>query len=232
MLADTHAHLDARAFKDDRDEVISRAWAAGLGAIVTVGSDVDSSALAIRLAHDHARVKVVAIGEVGLDFHYSLSSPVLQRQMFSAQLELASRLGRPVVVHDREAHEDTLCILRDWAGKHEHRGLRGVLHCFSGDAAIADMVMALGFCVSFGGPVTFTNARRLQGLVRELPLDHILLETDCPYLAPHPHRGKRNEPANVRLVAGMIAELKGMTIDVVAATTTANAARLFGFVVS
>jgi len=289
MLADTHAHLDARAFDDDRDDVIARAWAAGLGAIVSVGADVASSRQAAALARDHSSVyaaagihpheassaapnaladleclcqetRVVAIGEVGLDFHYNFSPPQVQRQVFIAQLELAGRLGRPVIVHDREAHEDTLAILRDWVGGHGrdlaappdsgslsdlptsshsgpavrcgHEGLRGVLHCFSGDAPMAEEVMALGFCLSFGGPVTFQNARRLQGLVRQLPLERILLETDCPYLAPHPHRGKRNEPAYVGLVAASIAELKGIAIEEVAATTTSNAARLFGLAVS
>jgi TatD DNase family protein len=289
MLADTHAHLDARAFKDDCEDVISRAWAAGLAAIMTVGADVNSSRQAVALARHHPGVyaavgihpheasaagphaladlerlsqeaKVVAIGEVGLDFHYSFSPPQVQQQLFMDQLELAGRLGRPVVVHDREAHTDTLGILRDWVGGLEHQCIsppdtrnigdpvrsiqsdpvtpgeranpRGVLHCFSGDAAMAEEVMALGFCLSFGGPVTFQNAQRLQDLVRQLPLERILLETDCPYLAPHPHRGKRNEPAYVRLVAARIAELKGMTIEEVATTTTLNAARLFGFAAS
>jgi len=288
MLADTHAHLDARAFKDDRDDVIARAWSAGLGAILTVGADVDSSRQAVRLARDHARIyaavgihphaassagpnaladlellsheaKVVAIGEIGLDYHYSFSPPQVQRQLFIAQLELASRIGRPVMVHDREAHADTLGILRDWVGRHERQRTatpetgsvsdlprpmesnpaapdedgnpRGALHCFSGDAAMAQEVMALGCFLSFGGTITFQNARRLQDLVRQLPLERILLETDCPYLAPHPHRGKRNEPAYVNLVAARIAELKGATVEEVAATTTANAQRLFGFAV-
>jgi len=166
---------------------------------------------------------VVAIGEIGLDFHYNFSPPDVQRKTFIAQLALARRLGKVVVVHDREAHAETLSILSK-----EAQGLLGVLHCFSGDAEMAAQVLQMGWFLSFGGPVTFPNARHLQHLVRELPLECILLETDCPYLAPHPQRGKRNEPAYMTHVANQIAQLKDLPVERVAEATTENARRLFG----
>ncbi len=257
MLVDTHAHLDAHAFGADRNEVIERAWTAGLGAIISVGGDIKSSREVIALAQAHPGVyatvgihpheashaelnallelehlagdrDVVAIGEIGLDFHYDFSPPAVQEKCFVAQLELARRVNKPVVIHDREAHAKTLAILRDWLGTTPGRAVPGVLHCFSGDREMAEQAMQMGFYLSFGGPITFRNARRLQELVRALPLERILVETDCPYLAPHPHRGKRNEPAYVRLVALQLAALKGLSLEEVASVTTANAQRLFG----
>ena len=256
MLVDTHAHLDAHAFDADREEVIARAWAAGLGAIITVGADVDSSRQAIALAQAHPDVYaavgihpheasnagpnalaelerlaceglVLAIGEIGLDLHYNFSPPAIQRERFAAQLELARRVNKPVVIHDREAHAETLAILRDWLSTGPQQGSPGVLHCFSGDRKMAEQVIEMGFYLSFGGTITFQNARGLQELVRDLPLERILLETDCPYLAPHPRRGQRNEPAHVRLVALQLAALKGLSLERVAEVTTANAQRLF-----
>jgi TatD DNase family protein len=252
MLVDTHAHLDSGRFKLDREEVISRSLAAGVHAIVTVGADLASSRQAVALAqrypcvyaavgihpHGAARVEhddlaelarlsehqaVVAIGEMGLDFFRNLSPPDIQREVFAAQLELARQVDKPVIVHDREAHNETMSILRDKA-----QGLRGVLHCFSGDWDMAMQAKELGFCISLAGPATFYNARGLQQLVRKLPLDNMLIETDCPYLAPHPYRGRRNEPAYVRLVADKIAALKETPFERVAEVTTANASRLFG----
>lgn len=252
ILVDTHAHLDSPRFGGDLIEVISRAFEAGVGMIVTVGGDLHSSLAAVEIAQQHPSVcaavgvhpheadhvnqadlvdlarlgehaAVVAIGEIGLDFYRNLSPPEKQREVFVAQLELARELGKPVVVHDREAHIETMSILRDKA-----QGLKGVLHCFSGDRSMAEQAREMGFYVSFAGPVTFENARTLQRLVRELPLDCMLIETDCPYLAPHPHRGRRNEPAYVRLVAAKVAELKGVPLQLVAEVTTANATRLFG----
>jgi len=251
MLVDTHAHLDSARFKDDREEVISRSLAAGVHAIVTVGVDLDSSRQAVALAqqypcvyaavgihpHEAASVQhddlaelarlseqqaVVAIGEIGLDFYRMLSPADSQREIFVAQLELARQMDKPVIIHDREAHAETMSTLRDKA-----QGLAGALHCFSGDWDMAMQAIEMGFCISLAGPVTFHNARRLQELVRELPLDCMLIETDCPYLAPHPHRGQRNEPAYVRLVADKIAALKKAPLERVAEITTANASRLF-----
>jgi len=253
MLVDTHAHLDSADFKHDLQEVISRSSAAGVHAIVTVGSDLESSRQAVALAQQHPCIyaavgihpheaaqvgpdgltelvrlsehrAVVAIGEIGLDFYRHLSPADKQREVFVAQLELAQRINKPVIIHDRQAHTETMSILREKA-----QNLRGVLHCFSGDRDMATQAMQMGFYISFAGPVTFLNARRLQELVRELPLDHMLIETDCPYLAPHPHRGQRNEPAYVRLVAAKIAPLKAIPLERVAEVTTANAKQLFGF---
>nr|MBC7244157.1 TatD family hydrolase [Chloroflexota bacterium] len=251
MLVDTHAHLDSSEFTDDREQVISRSLAARVNAIVTVGTDLDSSRQAVMLAqqypsvfaaigihpHEAAQVqaddlvgllqlstyeKVVAIGEIGLDFYRNLSPADKQREIFIAQLELAQQVGKPVIIHDRQAHVETMSILRDKA-KHLH----GVLHCFSGDLTMALQAMKMGFYISLAGPVTFQNAHRLQALVRELPLECTLIETDCPYLAPHPYRGQRNEPAYVRFIAAKIAALKAIPVEHVAQITTENARRLF-----
>jgi len=252
MLVDTHAHLDAHQFDGDREEVIERSLATGVQTVITVGADMESSRAAVALARQHrclyatvgvhpheaAQVQkddlaelehlcadpaVVAVGEIGLDFYRNLSPPQVQKQVFLAQLDLARQLDKPVVVHDRDAHTETMSILQDRA-----REWRGVLHCFSGDRQMAMQAIQMGFYISFAGPVTFENARRLQELAREIPLEHILVETDCPYLSPHPHRGQRNEPAYVRLVAAKIAALKELPLERVAEATTANAQRLFG----
>jgi TatD DNase family protein len=252
ILVDTHAHLDSARFQDDLQDAISRAVAAGVQAIITVGSDIDSSHAAVTLAQQHPSVyatvgvhphdashvrpddltqlkrlcqhpKVVAIGETGLDFYRNLSPRARQREAFVAQLELARELNKPVVIHDRDAHAELLAILQRMA-----TGWRGVLHCFSGDYEMAKAVIEMGFYLSFAGPVTFHNAKRLQAMIPLLPLERLLIETDCPYLTPHPHRGQRNEPANVSLVAAKIAELKALPVKQVAEVTTANAKQLFG----
>jgi TatD DNase family protein len=251
ILVDTHAHLDSRSFSGDLGEVISRASAADVGSIVTVGTDLVSSRAAVALAEKHAEIfatvgihpheaahadhnalaelerfcmhpKVVAVGEIGLDFYRNLSPPDRQRQVFLEQLELAKEVDKPVVIHDRDAHEPVLAILKERGAR-----WRGVLHCFSGDYSMAMEAIGMGFYISIAGPVTFQNAQRLQILARELPLDRLLVETDCPYLAPHPHRGQRNEPAYVRLTAAKIAEVKGLSLASVAEATTANARQLF-----
>ncbi len=252
ILVDTHAHLDDARFEGELDDIISRALQAQVQAIITVGADLVSSRTAVALAeqyrqvyaavgihpHEAARVveddlkelarlsehpKVVAIGETGLDFYRNLSPRDSQQDVFVAQLRLALDKGKPVVIHDRDAHAETLATVKrlaqDW---------RGVLHCFSGDYEMANEALELGFDLSFAGPVTFQNARRLQALVPRLPLERLLIETDCPWLAPHPHRGKRNEPAYVRLVAAKFAELHDVPLEHVAAITTANAEQLFG----
>lgn len=254
-LVDTHAHLDDAAFADDREAVLARAMDAGVEQLVTVGADIATSRAAIALAARHANLwatvgvhphdaktvdaaalgelermarsaKVVAIGEIGLDFYRDLSPREAQRSAFAAQLDLARRLQLPVVIHDRDAHEEVLAHLRAWVATTP--GARGVLHCFSGDEAMARAAIDLGFYVSLAGPVTFAKAPRLHHLASALPLERLLLETDCPYLAPEPFRGKRNEPANVRLIAERVAALRGTTLAEVARATTANAKRLFG----
>ncbi len=265
-LIDTHAHLDFQNFDADRTAVIERARAAGVMAIVNVGADLASSRRAVKLAeqyeavyaavgmhpHDAKRLdgaalaelrslaqhpKVVAIGEIGLDFYRDLSPREMQRRAFQAQLAWAAKLGKPVIIHDRDAHGEIIEVLTGWAAGLRNSpltgtsdgsaGRLGVLHTFSGDLAMAERAIELGFYVSVSGPVTYKNARQLPDIVRALPLDRVLVETDCPFLAPHPHRGKRNEPAYVRLVAERIAELRGIPFDDLARATTANAQRLF-----
>jgi TatD DNase family protein len=253
-LIDTHTHLDFPEFDGDREYVIERAATAGVGAMVNVGTDLDSSRAAVALAeaypqiyaavgvHPHdakamttevldelralaSRPKVVAIGEIGLDFYRDLSPREKQRQAFEQQLALASEVGKPVIIHDREAHKEVMTILRRWAEGCQQS--IGVLHCFSGDLAMAKEAIKMGFYISIAGPVTFPNARRLRELVRQLPLEKLLVETDCPYLTPHPHRGKRNEPAYVKLVAQEAAHIKGLTLEEVARVTSDNARALF-----
>ena len=258
-LVDTHAHLDFSQFDADRSAVIERAKAAGVAAILNVGADLPSSRQAVALAEQHDCIyaavgvhphdarkldgaalaelrelarhpKVVAVGEIGLDFYRDLSPRNVQRRAFQAQLAWAAKLGKPVVIHDRDAHDEVMDILADWAIALKNSpldGRLGVLHTFSGDRTMAERAIDLGFSISISGPVTYQNARQLPGIVQMLPLARLLVETDCPFLAPHPHRGKRNEPAYVRLVAERIAALRNIPFDDLAEATTANARRLF-----
>ena len=258
MLIDTHAHLDFRQFDDDRNAVLDRAWQAGLIAVITIGIDLKTSRAAVALAEAHERVfatvgfhphdaktaddaalvelrdlarhsRVVAIGEMGLDFYRDRSPRDVQRRVFRRQLQIAAELGKPVVVHDREAHADTLEILQQWIAESQttFSEYRGVLHCFSGNLALAQAVIELGFFIGVDGPITYRNARKLPDIVKALPLDRLLVETDAPFLTPHPHRGQRNEPAYVRLVAEKIADTKNLPLEEVAQATTANAKALF-----
>lgn len=258
MLIDTHVHLDFYQFDRDRDAVLARAWQAGVVAIVTIGTNLETSQAAVALTEAHERVfatvgfhphdaktaddaalaelqdlahhpKVVAIGEIGLDFYRDHSPRDVQRRVFSQQLQIAAELGKPVVIHSREAHTDTIDILHRWATQcpapaSQHRG---VLHCFSGNLAMAQAAIKLGFFLGVDGPVTYRNARQLSAIVKDLPLNRLLIETDAPFLAPHPHRGKRNEPAYVQLVAEKIADLKNLPLQEIAQVTTANAQALF-----
>ena len=258
-LIDTHAHLDFSKYDADRPAVIGRARAAGVAAMVNVGTDLVSSRRAVDLAeeyeavyaavglHPHGakaldgatlgelrelaqRPKVVAVGEIGLDYYRNLSPRDAQRRAFQAQLAWAAKLGKPVIIHDRDAHDEILQALSKWAAGLENStltGRLGVLHTFSGDLEMAQKAIDLGFYISISGPVTYRNARQLPEIVRALPLDRLLVETDCPFLAPEPYRGKRNEPAYTRLVAERIAKLKGIPFDDLARATTANARRLF-----
>jgi len=253
-LIDTHTHLDFPQFDGDRERVIERALAAGVRAMINVGADLASSQAALALAevypqihaavgvhpHDAKTVtkqvlgelralashpRVVAVGEIGLDFYRDLSPRDKQRQVFEQQLALAREVGKPVIIHDREAHKEVMAILRQWFKSSPE--LPGVLHCFSGDLTMAQEAIKIGFYISVAGPVTFENARRLRELVRQLPLEKLLIETDCPYLTPHPYRGKRNEPAYVKLVAQEIARLKEVSVEKVARITSDNAQALF-----
>jgi TatD DNase family protein len=254
-LIDSHCHLDDEQFADGLDAVIACAKDAGVAAIISAGTDVASSRAALRIAERYESVyavvgihphraetfnadtlksirdlaqhrKVVGIGEIGLDFHYADGAPhEAQEKNFIAHLDLAEELGKPVVIHDRDAHDAVMKILRYRRGK-----LRGILHCFSGDLAMAERAIELGYLISFAGNVTFHSARQLQEIARTLPLDKIVIETDAPYLAPAPHRGKRNEPANVARVADKIAEIKNVSLAAIQETTTHNAEILLGLV--
>jgi len=259
-LIDTHVHLDSRQFDTDRQAVIDRARAAGVEGVINAGGDLNSSRRAVALAAEQEMVyaavgihphnakeldgaalaalrelaqqpKVVAVGEIGLDFYRDLSPRSVQRRAFQAQLAWAARLGKPVIIHDRDAHDEVMGMLANWATGLKNsplNGRLGVLHTFSGDMAMAEQAIDLGFYISISGPVTYKNACQLADIVRALPLSRLLVETDCPFLAPHPHRGRRNEPAYVRLVAERIATLRGTPFDGLVGATTANAKRLFG----
>ena len=230
--------------------------------MVDVGTDLASSHTAVALAESYPQIyaavgvhphdaktltgdvleelralalhpQVVAIGEIGLDFYRDLSPRDKQRHAFKQQLALAAEIGKPVIIHDRDAHSEVMAILRRWACPERSRRVEGnqkpvgVLHCFSGDLAMAQEAIELGFYISIAGPVTFKNARRLRELVRQLPLEKLLVETDCPYLSPHPCRGKRNEPAYVKLVAQEVARIKKVSLEAVAHITSDNAQALF-----
>lgn len=256
MFIDTHTHLDDPRFELDREAVLSRAQEAGVERLVTIGCDLTTSQAAVALAerypfvyaavgvHPHEakqigddwysqfrrlarHPKVVAYGEIGLDYHYNHSPPHLQRARFREQIGLARELGLPLVIHTREAQEDTLTILKEEKASE----VGGVFHCFTGEARLAKAALDLGFFLSFAGVITFQNAAALRDLVKTVPMDRILIETDCPYLTPVPHRGKRNEPAYVRLVAEKLAELKSvgepMRVEEIGRITLDNARRLF-----
>ncbi len=253
MLIDTHCHLQDKRFAGDLEAVLDRAQEAGVAYVLVVGSDLATSREACELAqkypqlfaivgvHPHdskdadratfdeirklaAQERVVALGEMGLDYHYDFSPRKIQQRVFRYQIGLARELGLPIVIHDREAHADTMAILKE--EKAEEVG--GVLHCYSGSWEMARECIKMGFYISIAGPVTFANAKKLVQVVENLPLEHLLVETDAPYLTPVPHRGKRNEPAYVRHVAEAIARIKGIAVEEVEEQTTANAIKLFG----
>jgi TatD DNase family protein len=255
MLIDSHAHLDFAEYGEDLDATIARARAAGLVHVVVVGQWREGSRMAgardaLALAerdrsffsatagiHPHnagqateedfadlealcARPSVVAVGECGLDFHYDRSPRDVQRQVFVRQLRLAKRLGKPIVVHTREADLETADILKAELGEGG-----GVIHCFTSDWTAAQRYLALGMSLSFSGVLTFKNAEAVRDAARRAPIDRILVETDCPFLAPIPHRGKRNEPAWVAVTAARLAELRGLSLEELSQQTTGNARR-------
>lgn len=250
-LIDTHTHLHCEHFNEDRETVIQRANEAGVACMIEIGYDVPSSQAAIALAEQYPQVfaivglqpnhaheaspdwleqirtlathpKVVAIGEIGLDYYRDYAPRDLQAKVFVQQLQLANELGMPVVIHCREAREDTIATLRQHT---PHK--RGIMHSFSGDWAFAEACLEIAFLLSFSGPVTFAKAHDLHDVARRVPIDSLLTETDSPYLTPHPFRGKRNEPARVRLVAERIATLRDMPLEDVAHAVWTNAARIF-----
>jgi TatD DNase family protein len=253
MLIDTHTHLDDARYNDDRDAVITRAREVGIDAFLTIGCDLATSQSAIALAKQYPFVyasigvhphevrhiqddwydefrrlaknkRIVAYGEIGLDYHYNHSSPKEQRERFREQIQLARELRLPVIIHTREAQEDTIAILKEERASE----VGGVFHCFSGDGWLAKEALDMGFYLSFSGILTFQNAGALREIAKNTPLDRVLIETDCPYLTPVPYRGKRNEPAYVSQVAKQLAVLHPeLSLDDVQRTTTVNAKRLF-----
>ena len=250
-LFDTHAHINDHRFHDDRDEVIRRAQEAGVELILNAGACMESSACSIELAerypsvyaavgvhpHDAKDVReddyrqladwqqlprVVAVGEIGLDYYYDHSPRDVQKEVFIRQLDLARQLHKPVIIHDRDAHGDIMEIM-----KREGKGLNGVFHCFSGSLEMMREVVKMGLYVSFAGPVTLKTAVNLKEVAAAVPLEKILVETDCPYLTPNPYRGRRNEPAYVRYVAEEVARLRGLETDALAEIALENGRRLF-----
>ncbi len=256
MLIDSHAHLDDARYDGDRDAVIARAREAGVEIFITIGCDLATSRSAVALAerypfvyatvgvHPHEvkhigddwyeelrrlaqHSKVVGYGEIGLDYHYNYSPPKLQRERFREQVGIAKDLGLPLSIHSREAQEDTIAILRE-----EKAGtVGGVFHCFTGDAWLAKDALDLGFYLSFSGVLTFQNATMLRDIAKTVPTNRLLVETDCPYLTPAPHRGKRNEPSFVTLVAEKLAEVRAeseaLDVEQVGRITADNTRRLF-----
>lgn len=255
VLFDTHAHLAHEDFAGDLPEVLVRARAAGVRFILNAGWDLSSSEAAAATArpdqglfaavgvHAHhaaeappdyldrlrelaRRPGVVALGEIGLDYHYDFSPRHVQQHLFAEQLALAGELGLPVLIHDREAHADTLTALTAQARQRSSGRIEGVMHCYSGSREMAPDVLELGLHLGLGGPLTFANARRAVEVAEWAPLEALVIETDCPYLAPVPYRGRRNEPAHVVRVAEALAAARGVTLAKVAAATTANAFRM------
>ena len=248
-IFDTHAHYDDEAFDDDRESLILSLKDRGVVGIVSCGCDIASTVANQNLSHSFddfyfaagfhpenledfsvedleklepffADEKCVAVGEIGLDYHWMNSTKEKQRELFVAQIELAKAKGLPVIVHDREAHGDTLDILK--ATKPS-----GVLHCFSGSVEMAREVIKLGMFLGFNGVATFKNARKIPEVIKEIPLDRIVLETDCPYLAPEPHRGKRNDSSFIPFIAQRIGEILGISAQEVLEVTNKNARALY-----
>ena len=253
-LVDSHAHLDSRPYTDDLDAVIERASDNGVGHILTVGCDLESSRASVDLAlrypniyasvgihpHDADTVnvdvideltrmietvtKVVAVGETGLDFYRDRSPRDQQKNSFRRHIQLAKDTGKPLIIHDRDAHDEVIQIMQEEKASE----IGGVLHCFSGDLSMARKCVDMGFYISFAGPLTYPKNDALRNIAQNLPIDVMLVETDCPYLSPQNWRGKRCEPAYVRATAEKLAEVKGLTLEDVARITSLNAWRLFG----
>jgi TatD DNase family protein len=253
MLVDSHAHLDDPRFEEDRDAVLERARQVGVKTILNIGngSGPDDMACGLELAesydwiyttvgihpHDASRAeqshftlmkdllgrpRVLAVGETGLDYYYEYSDRKTQQAVFRWQLQLARTSNSPVIIHTRDADEDTIQILR------EEKPSRGVVHCFTGGKALAECALDLGLMISFSGIITFKQSEHIQAIAALVPEDRLLVETDCPYLAPVPHRGHRNEPAFVRATAEKLADLRGAKVEDLGAQTSRNFEALFG----
>jgi TatD DNase family protein len=252
MLFDTHAHLNAEQYNEDLEEVIARAQDEGVATMVVVGFDRPTIQRAIKLADQYdfiyasvgwhpvdaidmteedlrwieklaSHPKVVALGEMGLDYYWDKSPKDIQQEVFRKQIRLAKKVKLPIIIHNREATSDIIEILKE-EGAEE---VGGIMHCFSGSPEVAKECVKMNFYISLGGPVTFKNAKKPKEVAAEIPLEKLLIETDCPYLTPHPFRGKRNEPSYVKLVAEEIAHIKGVTLEEIAEATTKNAKKLF-----
>ena len=252
MLFDTHAHLDDRAFHEDREALITGLPEKGVGLVMNPGCSLESSrhvvALAEKYDHVYAAVgshpdvasevnaavleeyrklcklsaKVKAIGEIGIDYHYEDIPREIQLHAFRLQMELAQELGLPVIVHEREAHEDGMAVVREFPD------VTGVFHCYSGSAEMARQLVDRGWYIGFTGVLTFKNARKAIETAASIPLDRIVLETDCPYMAPEPFRGKRNDPGYLYRMAEKLAEIRGLSLEEIQTITTENGKRLYG----
>lgn len=249
MLFDTHAHLDDEKFDEDREGLIGILKAMGVTNVTNVGASMKSSMNSINLAekydfiyatvgvHPHYakdmtdddliqlakwtnHKKVVAIGEIGLDYYYNHSPKEVQQEWFRRQLELAERLDIPVCIHDRDAHKDCIDIISEY-------NVKGIFHCFSGSMEMAKQVVKMGFYLSFGGPLTYKNAVKTVEAAEYAPMDRILIETDCPYLSPDGHRGERNNPSYIRITAQKLADIKGVSLEEIAEITTENAKKVY-----
>ncbi|MFC0525664.1 TatD family hydrolase [Pontibacillus salicampi] len=252
MLFDTHVHLNARQFDDDREETIKRARDAGVEYMVVVGFDRETIPLAIEIAETHEHIyaavgwhpvdavdmeskdlewleelsahpKVVALGEMGLDYYWDKSPAEVQKDVFRKQIQLAKKVNMPIIIHNREATKDIVDILKEERAEE----VGGIMHCYNDVVEYAKECVEMNFYISLGGPVTFKNARDPKEVAEAIDLEHMLIETDCPFLAPHPNRGTRNEPAYVKLVAEKVAEIKGLSLEEVGQKTTENAFKLF-----
>lgn len=252
MLFDTHCHVNDEAYTEDRDAMLQRAIAAGVQYMMCPGTDIRTSAEAVSLSRQYTQIyaavgihpedaasatpqgfdqlrqwlqtekKVVAVGEVGLDYHWPEPSHEIQQAVFIEQVKMAVELNLPIDIHDREAHGDTMDILRKYG-----KGIRGVFHCYSGSLEMAQELIKMGFYIGFTGTMVFPKSTKLKRIVQELPMDRILIETDCPYLTPPPYRGRRNEPSYVQYVAGEIARLRDMDLADVQRITLENGRKIF-----
>ena len=250
MLFDTHAHMDDRAFREDRDVLLTGLPEKGVGLVMNPGCSLDSSRNAVALAEKYSHVyaavgshpdvadevndavleeyrklcklpKVKAIGEIGIDYHYEDIPRDLQLKAFRMQMELAREVGLPVIVHEREAHEDGMAVVKEFPD------VTGVFHCYSGSAEMARQLVDLGWYIGFTGVLTFKNARKAIETAAAIPLERIVLETDCPYMAPEPFRGKRNDPGYIYRMAEKLAEIRNRSMDEICAITTENGKRLY-----
>lgn len=256
MLFDTHTHLDADRFNEDREDVIARSRKEGIKYILNPGANLKTSIEAVNIANQNERIyaavgvhphdaknmnedtikelkkltknkKVVAIGEIGLDYYYDNSPRDEQRKWFKRQIELAKEVNLPIIIHDRDAHGETFDILKQYdVGK----SIGCVMHCYASSLEMAREYIKMGVHISIAGPITFKNAKKVYEVAKEIPLEWLLVETDSPYLTPTPYRGKRNEPSYVKYVAEKVAEAKGISLEEVAHKTTLNAKKLFNII--